>query len=78
MILEMENRLRSGGIGSSEIIYMHLYPNRWSLVKYKRKFQSTDTLRVSPFYNFTDTIWISVAYLIFKSGVKPDARKMPL
>jgi len=27
---------------------MHLYPNRWSLVKYKRKFQSTEILRISP------------------------------
>jgi hypothetical protein len=27
-ILKMENRFGSGGIESSEIIYMHLYPNR--------------------------------------------------
>jgi len=27
-----ENRFRSFGIGESEIVYMHLYPNRWDLV----------------------------------------------
>ena len=32
-ILEMENRLRSGGFVSSEIICEYLYPNRMDLVK---------------------------------------------
>ncbi len=29
----MENRFRSAGIGESEIVYMHVYPNRWALSK---------------------------------------------
>jgi len=32
VILKMDNRYRSIGIGSSKMIYMHLYPNRWDLV----------------------------------------------
>jgi len=31
-IMKMEKRIRSGGIGESEIVYMNLYPNRWGLV----------------------------------------------
>jgi hypothetical protein len=31
-ILKKDNRFGSVGIGSSEIIYVHLYPNRWALV----------------------------------------------
>jgi hypothetical protein len=29
-ILKMEKHFGSVGIGSSEIIYMHLYPNQWA------------------------------------------------
>ncbi len=35
-----------------------------------------DILRVSPFHNFTDTIWISAPYRILKYCVKLEARKM--
>jgi hypothetical protein len=31
-IKKMEKRFGPFGIGSSEIIYMDLYPNRWALV----------------------------------------------
>ena len=31
-ILEMEHRFRSNGIGKSETVYTHLYPNQWGLV----------------------------------------------
>ena len=31
-ILKMDNRFGSVGMGSSEIIYRFLYPNRWGLV----------------------------------------------
>ncbi len=36
-VLYIENRFRSAGIGDSEIVYMHLYPNRWALVKHNRE-----------------------------------------
>jgi hypothetical protein len=31
-IPKLENRFRSGGIGKSETVNIHLYPNRWVLV----------------------------------------------
>ncbi len=37
-ILYMENRFRSAGIEESEIVYMHVYPNRWVLVKHNLKY----------------------------------------
>ena len=39
VILEMENRFRPVGLGSSEIIYMHLYPNRWDFVNHNREYR---------------------------------------
>jgi len=35
---QIENRFRSGGIGESEIVYTHLYPNRWYLVNHNREY----------------------------------------
>ena len=35
----MENRFRSAGIGESKIVYMHEYPNRWTLVKHNREYR---------------------------------------
>jgi hypothetical protein len=31
-IQRIQNRFRSGEIGDSEIVYVHLYTNRWGLV----------------------------------------------
>jgi len=39
-ILYLENRFRSAGIGESEIVFIHLYPNQWALVNQIEKFTS--------------------------------------
>ena len=49
---KIENRFRSGGIGNSEIVNTHLYPNRWDLVNPYWGVQAGGDMRVSVFCQF--------------------------
>jgi len=55
----MESHFSSAGIGKSKIIYMNLYPNRWSLVNKIKISAGSDILRIhgkSVKYRYVDGI----------------------
>lgn len=39
-----EDHVESAGIGDSEIVYKHLYQNRWDIVNHYRKSGSGDSI----------------------------------